>query len=87
MFAYLILLLVCFGGIVREGWWIIPIGTMGLCADSIIDVWDVLLQRPSLELDWAEASHLMHILGSALATCAAMYLVGAGAAAMLLGGF
>jgi hypothetical protein len=54
MLANLILLLVCLGGILREGWWIIPIGTMGLCAESIIDVLDVLLQRPSLELDWEE---------------------------------
>ena len=68
MFAYLIVLLVCLGGIVREGWWIIPVGTMGLCADTIIDVWDVLQHRPSLELDWAEASRLTQIFGSALAT-------------------
>jgi hypothetical protein len=46
--AYLILVLMCLGGIFREGWWIIPVGTMGLCADSIIDVLEVLQQRPSL---------------------------------------
>jgi hypothetical protein len=86
MLANLILLLVCAGGILREGWWIIPIGTIGLCAESIIDVLNMLLQRPSLELDWAEQSFLTQTIGNALATCAAIYLMGAVAAAMFLSG-
>ena len=76
MWDYLILLIVGSAGLWGGRWWLILIGTIGLCFDGFLQKWEMLKARPLVPLDLKIAAFFLGGLGSALAVSAACYLIG-----------
>lgn len=69
MFDYLILLCVGVAGLWQGRWWLILVGTLGLCIGSFADKWKMLRDHPLVPFDWKIASFLLASVGTALVGC------------------
>ena len=82
MLDYLILLLVAVAGLWQGRWWLILVGTLGLCIGTFADRWRMLRDHPSVPFDWKIAALFLASVGTALVGCSASYLIGAAVRAL-----
>ena len=76
MSDYLVILLVGCLGLLGAGWWVIPIGAVGLSIEPWFLQWKMLEDRRVVPYNWSTASFFAASFGSGFIACGASYLAG-----------
>ena len=76
MWDYLILLTVAVAGLWGGQWWLIVMGSVGLCFDGFLHKWKMLKAHPLVPFDRKVASVFLTSFGSALCVSSMSYILG-----------
>ena len=76
MSDYLIIVLIGLLAFEGAGWWVIPVGALGLSIGAWLQLWEILRSHPAVQLGRQIYAALAVSFGNGLIACGASYVMG-----------